>query len=65
MHEMYDKMMKRRSYLWKMQDQDQRMIGEKILSEWEVFGKVRVQKGSREIEKSEREIAPILYIETS
>jgi len=65
MHEMYDKMMKRRSYLWKMQDQDQRMIGEKILSEWEVFGKVRVQKGSREIEKSEGEIAPILYIETS
>ena len=65
MHEMYDKMMKRRSYLWKMQDQDQRMIGEKILSEWEVFGKVRVQKGSREIEKSEGEIALILYIETS
>ena len=53
MHEMYNKMMKRRSYLWKMQDQDQRMIGEKILNEWEVFRKVRVQKGLIEIEKSE------------
>ena len=65
MHEMYDKMMKRRSYLWKMQDQDQRRSGEKIWSEWEVFGKVRGQKGLREIEKSEGEISPILYIETS
>jgi len=62
---MYDKMMKRISYLWKMQDQDQRRSGEKIWSEWEVFGKVRGQKGSREIEKTEGEIAPILYIETS
>ena len=48
-----------------MQDQDQGMIGEKILSQLEVFGKVRVQKGLREIEKSKGEITPILYIETS
>ena len=65
MHEMYDKMMKRRSYLWKKKDQDQRRSGEKIWSEWKVFGKVKGQKGSREIEKSEGDIAPILYIETS
>ena len=30
MHEMYDKMKKRGSYLWKMQDQNQRRSGEKI-----------------------------------
>ena len=57
MREMYDKMMRRRSYLWQMQDQDQRRSEEKIWSEWEVFGKVRGLKGSREIEKSEGEIA--------
>ena len=33
MHEMYDKIMKRGSYLWNMQDQNQRRSGEKDL-EW-------------------------------
>ena len=57
MHEMCDKMMINRSYLWKMQDQDQRRSGEKILSEWEVFGKMKGEKGSREIKRSKGEIA--------
>ena len=47
------------------QDQDQRRSGEKIWSEWKVFGKVRSLKGSKEIKKSEWEIVQILYIETS
>ena len=34
-----------------------------VWSEREVFGKVRNQKGSREIEKKEMEIALTLYIE--
>ena len=38
--EMYDKMMKRGSYLWNMQDQNQRS-GEKIWSDLEVIWKVK------------------------
>ena len=52
MHEMYDKMMKRGSYLWKMQDQNQRS-GEKIWSHLEVIWELKRLNGSREIEKSE------------
>ena len=37
MHEMYDKMMKRGSYQWYMQDQNQRRSGEKIWSHLEVI----------------------------
>ena len=38
-------------------------LGNEVWSEREVFGKVRSQKGSREIEKNEMEIALTLYIE--
>ena len=40
-----------------------RTLGEEVLSEKEEFGKVRRQKGSREIEKNEMEIVLTLYIE--
>ena len=40
-----------------------RTLGEEVLSEKEEFRKVRRQKGSREIEKNEVEIALTLYIE--
>ena len=65
MHELYDNMMKRGSYLWNMQDQNQRRSGEKIWSDLMVIWEVKRQNGSREIEKSEWEIARITYVETS
>ena len=65
MHEMYDKRMKRGSYLWKMQDQNQRKSGEMFLSDWEVFWEVKRLNGSREIKKNEWEITLNVWIETS
>ena len=65
MHEMCDKMMTRRSYLWNMQDQNQRRSVEKIWSDLEVIWEVKRQNGSREIKKSEWEIVRITYIEIS
>ena len=44
-------------------DLGQKSLGNKVWSEREVFGKVRRQNGSREIEKNEMEIALIRYIE--
>ena len=44
-------------------DLGQKSTGNEVWSEREVFGKVRSQKGSREIEKNEGEIALTLYIE--
>ena len=45
-----------------MQGLDWRVSGEDEESDWEVFGKVRSHKESREIEKNEGEIALKLYI---
>ena len=44
-------------------DLGRKSTGNEVWFEREVFGKVRSQKGSREIEKNEGEIALTLYIE--
>ena len=44
-------------------DLGRKSLGNEVWSEREVFGKVRSQKGSREIEKNEMEITLTLYIE--
>ena len=51
---MHDKMREIESYQRKKSTWDQILSGEVIWSEREVFGKVRSQKGSREIEEKFR-----------
>ena len=47
------------------QDQGRRTLGIEVWSEWEVFGRWKYLKQSREIEENESEIARHLYIESS
>ena len=51
MHEMYDKRLEKRSYLWNMQWKDQRMSREDEEVEWEEFGSEREVCLSWEIEE--------------
>ena len=44
-------------------DLSHKSLGNEVWSEKEVFGKVRRPKGSREIEKNEKEIVLTFYIE--
>ena len=48
---------------WRKWSWDRRLSEEKVWSDWKVFGKVRRQKESREIEGYEKEFALTLYIE--
>ena len=54
MHEMYDKMMKRGSYLWKMQDQNQRKSGKSF---WVILDDEETEWIERDPEKWVRNCA--------
>ena len=62
---MYDERQEKRSYLWKMQANDQGKSREDEVVKLIVFGSERDEKLSREIEEIRSKIATCKYIETS